>query len=177
MIPLTVQSYICPLATKKHEDFFLNDFFEYFSMCYTQWKIYIISQNLPSVLDSWTSPILVLKTLNIIQRAPRSVPMFPPRLLYFETIVASMYVGPAAAPQRAASFWPPELWFCAAFFGLSPNFVLFQRDGWRSKEAVKVPEQGQEAQRQVKIFFGNHWFSCFYVLIVWFLTVEVPCKL
>ena len=28
-------------------------------------------------------------------------------------------------------------------------FVLFQKDGRRSKEAVKVSEQGQEAQRQV----------------------------
>ena len=59
-----------------------------------------------------------------------------------------MYVGPAAAPQRAASFWPPEPYFFAAFFSLSLHFVFFQKDGRRSKEAVKVPEQGQEAKRQ-----------------------------
>ena len=65
-------------------------------------------------------------------------PMFPTRLLFSENIVATLYPGPAAAaaPQRAASFWPqkPQLfvgsfhcgtWFCA----FSEEWGMTERSG------------------------------------------------
>ena len=58
--------------------------------------------------------------------------MFPTRLLFSENIVATLYPGPAAAaaPQRAASFWPqkPQL-FVGSIHCVALDFVAFQKNG------------------------------------------------
>ena len=58
--------------------------------------------------------------------------MFPIRLLFSENIVATLYPGPAAAaaPQRAASFWPQKLkLFVGSIHCVALDFVAFQKNG------------------------------------------------
>ena len=57
--------------------------------------------------------------------------MFPTRLLFSENIVATLYPGPAAAaaPQRAASFWPQKPQFLLVLFTVALGFVAFQKNG------------------------------------------------
>ena len=78
--------------------------------------------------------------------------MFPTRLLFSENIVATLYPGPAAAaaPQRAASFWPqkPQLfvgsihcgtWFC----GFSEEWGMTERSGRDPGAGIRSARTGE----------------------------------
>ena len=79
-------------------------------------------------------------------------PVFPARLLFSENIVATLYPGPAAAaaPQRAASFWPqkPQLfvgsihcgtWFC----GFSEEWGMTERSGRDPGAGIRSARTGE----------------------------------